>query len=109
MTMQQVEEVDTVDGSPWHVRLTVVWRSEELPVPIADDARASAASLGVRLSTRPGSCVAHFMIGAASARNAIDRGLTRWIDIVDQAGLPHWEIVSFSIEQVDEGELTSLS
>lgn len=109
MTMQEVEEVDTVDGSPWHVRLTVVWRSEELPVPIADDARASAASLGVRLSTRPGSCVAHFVVGAASAPLAISRGLARWTDIVDQAGLPHWEIVSFSIEQVDEGELAPLT
>lgn len=109
MTMQEVAVDAPADGSPWHVRLTVVWRDEQLPVPIAEDSRGTAASFGVRLATRPGSCVAHFVVSAGNASLAISRALEHWADVVDQAGLPHWEIVSFSIDQVDEGELAPMN
>ncbi len=108
MTLQAVPIDTPVDGPPWHVRLTVVWRDEQLPVPITDHARSTAAGFGVRLATRPGSCVAHFVVSADSAAVAISRALTHWSDVVDDSGLPRWEIVSFSVDQVDDAELPLL-
>lgn len=101
-----LEAVD--DGAPWHVRLTVVWRDEDMPVPISTDSRGAASSFGVRLATRPGSCVAHFVVRAPLATGATAAALEYWEAVVDEAALPRWEIVSFSIDQVDDTELAEM-
>lgn len=101
----QTERVD-LDSMPWHVRLTVVWRGEELPVPIAPEASEITRTAGVRLATRPGSCVAHFTIRAVSARAAVPNGLDFWASVVEKAGLPRWEVVSFSVDQIDPHDVT---
>lgn len=105
MTMQAIEIESDIDESSWQARVAVVWRDEQLPVPIGDDSRSVAASAGVRLSTRPGSCVAHFVVSGASLGEAIPRALSVWTEIVETASLPKWEIVSFSLDQLDEGDL----
>ncbi len=106
MTTQLSHTDPRVDDAPWHVRIAVVWRDEQLPVPIGENARAVAAAAGVSLTTRPGSCIAHYAINAASLGEAIPRALTKWSTVVEEAALPNWETVSFSLDQVDETELS---
>lgn len=105
----QTEETDRRIGeSPWQARVAVVWRDEELPVPIGDDSRSIAGAAGVRLATRPSSCVAHFLVDAETLGEAIPRALTKWASVVEEASLPNWEIVSFALDQVDDGDLLSV-
>ena len=102
--MQSEATERRVDGSPWQARIAVLWRDEQLPVPIGEASRSIAVAAGVRLSTRPGSCVAYFDIAAETLGEAIPRALGKWASVVDEASLPNWEIVSFSLDQVDEDD-----
>lgn len=101
LNVQAPTNVTAVDEPAWHVRLTVVWRDEQLPVPIGDESRAVASDMGVRLSTRPGSCVAHFAVSSPALKIAVEEALAFWGTVVERASLPNWEIVSFSIDQID--------
>lgn len=93
------------DGALWRVRLTVLWRDEVLPVPISPESRQAAADSGIQLTTRPGSCVAHFAVSAKNCRDALPGALDHWEAVVSEAGLPNWEVVSIAIDQTDDLQL----
>lgn len=84
----------------WRVRLKAVWRDEILPEPIGEQARAVASQMDVHLCIEPEQYSTDFVVTAPRIGRACDQALALVDRMIEAAGLPVWQAVSFHVDEI---------
>ncbi len=84
----------------WTANVRAVWRDDTLPDPIGAAAMATASAMEIQLQVDPETYSAQFIVSAFRIGLACELALARLTEVIDAAGLPDWESVSFHLDEV---------